>query len=119
MKKVTIGNATLYCGDCFDVLAELDLKADAVISDPPFGITDCDWDNPIPLDTLWEVLMEHLVKSYTDTGNLVLDCFMGSGSTGVACAIHNRRFIGIEQNKEYFDIAVERIQKAYDECKTV
>ena len=249
-KRVQIGNATLYCGDCFEVLPKLDIAVDTVISDPPFGITDCTWDTPIPLDTLWEVLgnrtkqsanfvlfgcgkftmdliiskrqwyrydliwekskkvgflwankmpmrshesihvfirpgffykatynpqkiqggkagvktrnhrsniyrdkgsfthisdgmlhpgsvlyfknetgqhptqkpvplMEHLVKSYTDTDNLVLDCFMGSGSTGVACAIHNRRFIGIEQNREYFDIAVERIQKAYDECKTV
>ena len=38
--------AVLYCGDCFDILPKLDVVADAVISDPPFGITACDWDTP-------------------------------------------------------------------------
>lgn len=46
-------------------------------------------------------------------GALVLDPFMGSGSTGVACAKLGRKFIGIEIDEGYFDIAVERIRKAY------
>ena len=41
----------------------------------------------------------------------MLDCCMGSGSTGVAAVKLNRNFIGIEMNKEYFDVAVERIEK--------
>ena len=46
------------------------------------------------------------------TGDLVLDCFMGSGTTGVACKNLGRDFIGIELNAEYFRVAEERIEKA-------
>lgn len=54
-------------------------------------------------------LCEYLIKTYTNEGDLVLDNCMGSGSTGVACMNTNRKFIGIELEKEYFDIAEERI----------
>lgn len=57
-------------------------------------------------------LLEYLVKTYTDPGQTVLDNCMGSGSTGVACVNTGRRFIGIEQNKQYFDIAQKRIEEA-------
>ena len=250
IKRVMIGNATLYCGDCFDILPKLEVKADAVISDMPFGITDCDWDKPIPLDLFWAMieervkpsanfvlfgcgrftielvyskpkwfrydliwhknkkcgflnanlmpmrsheailvfgqpgfqraavynpqkvsggrvgvrktkrrggvyraidgnekyydgmqhpcsvlhfkgekdkglhptlkpvaLMEWLVNTYTNEGDTVIDCFMGSGSTGVAAINTGRTFVGIEREPEYFAIAVERIQKAHDELK--
>jgi site-specific DNA-methyltransferase (adenine-specific) len=56
-------------------------------------------------------LMEYLIKTYTNEGETVLDFTMGSGSTGVACRNTNRRFIGIEQDEKYFDIATERIYK--------
>ena len=56
MDVVTIGRATLYHGDAFDILPELTVACDAVVSDPPFGITACKWDKPIPLDTLWSLL---------------------------------------------------------------
>jgi site-specific DNA-methyltransferase (adenine-specific) len=46
-------------------------------------------------------------------GETVLDPFMGSGTTGVACALDGRRFIGIEQEPAYFDIACRRIEEAY------
>lgn len=55
-------------------------------------------------------LMVELVKRHTDKGDLVLDCFMGSGSTGVACVATDRSFIGVERNKEYFDKASKRIR---------
>lgn len=45
----------------------------------------------------------------------ILDPFMGSGTTGVACAKLGRKFIGIELDPKYFDIACDRIQNAYDE----
>lgn len=54
-------------------------------------------------------LLEYLVKTYTNEGDTVLDNCMGSGSTGVACVNTNRKFIGIELDKEYFEIAKKRI----------
>jgi len=55
-------------------------------------------------------LMEYLIKTYTNENELVLDFTMGSGSTGVACKQTNRSFIGIELDKDYFDIATTRIE---------
>lgn len=60
-----------------------------------------------PLD-----LIEYLVSASSKEGDIVLDCFMGSGTTGVACKKLNREFIGIELNKEYFEIAKQRIEDA-------
>lgn len=56
-------------------------------------------------------LLEYLIKTYTNEGDLVLDNCMGSGSTGVACKNTGRNFIGIELDKNYFEIAKERIEK--------
>ena len=55
-------------------------------------------------------LLEYLIKTYTNEGNIVLDNCMGSGSTCVACANANRRFIGIELDENYFNVAKERIE---------
>ena len=60
-------------------------------------------------------LMEHLVKSCSNEGDTVIDPFMGSGSTGIACVSTGRRFIGIERDRKFFDIAVQRIVQAYAE----
>lgn len=54
-------------------------------------------------------LMEYLIRTYTNEGEIVLDNTMGSGTTGVACKKTNRNFIGIELDKAYFDIASKRI----------
>ena len=243
-KCVKIGNATMYCGDCFDIMPRLDIQADAIISDPPYGVTDCDWDCSIPLEAFWAMveerakqsanivlfgcgkftvdlinskpnwyrydmiwvkskkcghlnankmpmrnheqilvfgrpgfrvattyhaqktpggkvgvktvnhkssvyrdkgkfthlsdgslhpgsvlyfkseldqhptqkpvsLMECLVKSYSNENEIVVDPFMGSGSTGVACMNTGRQFIGIERERQYFNVACERIEEAY------
>lgn len=56
-------------------------------------------------------LLEYLIKTYTLEGETVLDFTMGSGSTGVACKNLNRKFIGIEQDEKYFEIAKERCLK--------
>ena len=56
-------------------------------------------------------LMEELVKIHTNTDQTVVDCFMGSGTTGVACKNLNRKFIGVEMDETYFSIAKERILK--------
>ena len=54
--------------------------------------------------------MEYLIKTYTNEGETVLDNTMGSGTTGVACINTNRKFIGIELDENYFNIAKERIE---------
>lgn len=56
-------------------------------------------------------LFEYLIKTYTNEGETVLDNCMGSGTTGVACKNLNRNFIGMELDKDYFNIAKERIEK--------
>ena len=56
-------------------------------------------------------LLEYLIKTYTHEDMTVLDFTMGSGSTGVACLNTNRRFIGIELDENYYNIAKERIEK--------
>jgi len=53
-------------------------------------------------------LLEYLIKTYTNENDLILDFTMGSGSTGVACINTNRQFIGIELDKDYYQIAQER-----------
>ena len=58
-------------------------------------------------------LMEYLIKTYTNEGETVLDFTMGSGTTGVACKNLGRKFIGIELDKGYFDIARERINATH------
>ena len=60
-------------------------------------------------------LLEYLIKTYTDEGDVVLDFTMGSGSTGVACINTNREFIGIELDENYFNIAKKRIEDAEEE----
>lgn len=62
---------------------------------------------PIPL-------MEYMVRTYTNEGDTVLDNCMGSGTAGVACANTGRKFIGIERDEKYFDIASNRISDAFE-----
>ena len=57
-------------------------------------------------------LLEYLIKTYTNEGEIVLDNCMGSGTTGVACVNTNRNFIGIELDGGYFEIAKSRISEA-------
>ena len=55
-------------------------------------------------------VIKQLLKNYTKEGNIVLDCFIGSGTTAVACKQLNRNFIGFEINKDYVNIANKRLQ---------
>lgn len=59
-------------------------------------------------------ILEYLIKTYSNEGNTVLDFTMGSGSTGVACLNTNRKFIGIELDDTYFDVAKQRIENTYN-----
>ena len=202
-----IGDATLYLGDCLDILPTLD-KVDAVITDPPYGIgawsTSGGYKNRISIQDkkdlkrwdilpkraiayVWEMdceiiawggnylaevvggcrsplvwnkynsgmqyaegeiawtnfergtlrilnfpvmngdqcgkkehptqkptkVMEWSIKQLKDQPEIILDPFMGSGTTGVACMNLGRKFIGIEIEEKYFDIACQRIREAY------
>lgn len=73
--------------------------------------TNADHTNPLHPTQKPVPLLEYLIKTYTNPGELVLDNCMGSGSTGVACVRTDREFIGIELDEHYFDVAKERIEK--------
>lgn len=207
MKKIEIGNATLYLGDCMDILPTLD-KVDAVITDPPFGVGNfvqttgtirgrgaekgklVEWNESAPPPEFFELLKTmsthriiwgaNFFNCFEDKGgaiiwdkaqpmpnfskadiascthfqkteivripwtnftvarmaktdhpcerpvelyewcieylpgkiNTVLDPFLGSGSCGVAALQLGRKFIGIEKEARYFDIACKRIEQA-------
>jgi len=70
---------------------------------------DCDGYHPTQKPLL---LLEDLIKTFSNEGDLVVDLTMGSGSTGVACKNTNREFIGIEKDEGYFKIAEKRIREA-------
>ena len=203
-QKIEIGNATLYLGDCMDVLPTLD-KVDAVITDPPYGIgasskkfingtsktkkdyyEDVCWDVAPPSKELIDLIVSkgklailwggnyfdlpptrcfliwdktihgnsyadcefawtnmnanarikqlnmvfanmdgrvhptqkplHLmlwcIDQCNNKPNIILDPFMGSGTTGVAAIQMGRKFIGIEREPKYFEIACKRIEQA-------
>ena len=57
-------------------------------------------------------LMEYLIKTYTNEGDIVLDNTMGSGTTCVAAVNTGRRYLGIELDENYYDIAVKRVDEA-------
>lgn len=206
--KVEIGNATLYLGDCAEILPTLG-QFDAVVTDPPYGIGeskgrnktrsklaiskdygDDDWDNePIIKDAVdlmrnisqWQIIfggnyfelpptkcwliwdkengatdfadaelawtnldkavrlkkymwhgmlrankeprgdhptqkpvgiMEWVISHLPQETTTIIDPYMGSGTTGVACMNMKKKFIGIEREQKYFDIACKRIEDA-------
>ena len=200
MRIETIGNATLYLGDCRDILPTLP-KVDAVITDPPYGIgankqtlgkgkkdfyRGGDWDDTTP-DIRWipdfarwfcvwggnyfadqlpitnDILVWHKLNdgrsfsecefAWTNSGrqsrikshhwsgeekehptqkplpvmewcigyfpgaSVIMDPFMGSGTTGIACMKLGRQFIGIEREPKYFGIACRRIEDAQRQAR--
>lgn len=60
-------------------------------------------------------VIQRLIRNCSSNGQLILDPFMGSGTTGVACVKEGRSFIGIELDEDYFEIACKRIREAYDQ----
>ena len=58
--------------------------------------------------------LEYIIQAISKENDVILDCFMGSGSTGIACINTNRKFIGVELQKDYFNICVKRIREAYN-----
>lgn len=64
-------------------------------------------------------LLEDLIQTFSNLGDIILDFTMGSGSTGVACVKTGREFIGIELDEKYFEIAKNRIEEAKNEQPTI
>ena len=62
-------------------------------------------------------LIRYLIRTYTNEGDLILDNCIGSGTTAIAAIKEKRHFIGMELNKEYYDIACERIKKEQEEIE--
>ena len=69
-------------------------------------------DHPTPKP--WQ-LAAHFINLHSQPGEVVLDCFMGGGSTGVACVKTGRRFIGIELDPQFFDLSCQTIHDAYNQ----
>ena len=63
------------------------------------------------------LLLEDLIKTFSNENDLIVDLTMGSGSTGVAAKNTNRNFIGIEQDENYFNIAEKRIKETTQQTK--
>lgn len=95
-----------------------------VFADLPYGVTANKWDTVIPFEPLWAellrigkknavALLEWLVKTYSNPGDVILDPTMGSGTTGVACANTQRYFVGIEKGAKYFETTTKRVDDAY------
>lgn len=59
-------------------------------------------------------LIEFLIKTYTNENETVLDFTMGSGTSGVACVNTNRKFIGVELDKDYYELSIKRIKQALE-----
>ena len=62
-------------------------------------------------------ILKNLITNSSNKNDVVLDCYSGSGSTGVACIETSRRFIGIELNEHYFDVSCRRIEEAHKQKK--
>ncbi len=75
---------------------------------PKISSSDKEHETQKPLE-----LMASLLNDFTDQDETILDCFAGSGTTGVACAKSKRRFIGVEANPTHFATACRRIESAY------
>jgi site-specific DNA-methyltransferase (adenine-specific) len=77
----------------------------------------------LPFNSVWKKdmhptekpieLLEWLIKTYTNEGNMILDNTMGSGTTNIACVKLNRKSIGIEKEKKYYEIAIQTALKYY------
>ena len=64
-------------------------------------------------------VMEWIIANYTKPDDLILDPFMGSGTTGIACANFGRSFIGVEKERNFYQIAEQRIQTASEQLQFI
>ena len=105
IRKGGNGNGTNYGKSDKDAIQEYENYPKAVLRFPSEANTVHPTQKPVEL-------FEYLIKTYTNEGDLVLDNTMGSGTTCVAAVNTNREYIGIEMVKDYYDIAVSRVNEA-------
>jgi site-specific DNA-methyltransferase (adenine-specific) len=119
------GSGSKRCGYVVDNSKQ---KSEHITCTEPPKFFDPDWKNPSSVQKFSTgrrqnlvhptqkpvALLEYLIRTYTIEGETVLDFTMGSGSTGVACVNTGRKFIGIELDGKYFEIARERIARQHD-----
>lgn len=105
IRKGGNGNGTNYGKSDKDAIQEYENYPKAVLKFSSEANTVHPTQKPVEL-------FEYLIKTYTNEGDLVLDNTMGSGTTCVACVNTNREYIGIEMDKDYYDIAVSRVNEA-------
>lgn len=110
-KNMILETNKIYCGDNLEIIKRLDdCTIDLTVTSPPYDnlreYNGYSWN--------FEALAQQLYR-VTKEGDVVLDMFMGSGTTAIACINTNRNYIGFELDKHYCDIANERIQKALAE----
>lgn len=98
-------------GDCY---GQINKRTDTINNGERYPQSILTFDREVGLHPTQKpvALMEYLIRTYTNTGDTVLDNTMGSGTTGVACANTSRDFIGIERDPKYFAIAEKRIREA-------
>jgi len=111
----------LLLGDCLEKLKDMeDNSVDSIVTDPPYGISFMGkkWDYDVPKVEVWQEalrvlkpvkLMQYLCRLITPKEGIILDPFMGSGTTGIGAKLEGFDFIGIEREQEYVDIAKARI----------
>jgi site-specific DNA-methyltransferase (adenine-specific) len=112
--KKTLGAAN----NCYGVLGHAVTKD--YLGCQKFPISILKFDKPYPPIHPTEKpvpLLEYLIRTYTNEGDLVLDNCMGSGTTAEACVRTGRQFIGFEKERSYFDLAQNRIKKAQEQGK--
>ena len=96
----------IVCGDALEILPRLPANSvDLVLTDPPYFLDKLDNESVKPL-----ALCEYLIQLTVPEGAVVLDPFLGSGTTALAARNLKRRYIGIEINPEYVAIACKRLQ---------
>lgn len=109
-RNMGCGERNMGCGELNFIRHADRKKVDGVGGDNPRNRTNTSKQNFHPTVKPLK-LMEYLCRlTKTPSGGIVLDPFMGSGTTGMACKITKRKFIGIEKEKEYYEIARKRIQ---------
>ena len=111
--------AKLYQADCREVLPRIpDASVGLVLTDPPYGVRHYDgdlsvWKIPSQPDpdhpcVFPEEIPRRCILATTSPGDLVLDCFSGAGTTGLAALATGQRFVGIELDPNYAALAVSR-----------